>query len=78
MLGDALEACQETEDDGENCHEDGEQNGREDTTDDANDDGRETANPMKPTVGHTQLLDVRQTTDECNWECPEDNLRGCG
>jgi len=40
MLGNALEACQETEDDGKERHEDGKQNGREDTTNDASDDGR--------------------------------------
>jgi len=78
MLWNALEACQETEDDGEECHEDGEQNRREDTTNDASDDGRQTAKPTKPTVCCTQLWNVRQTTDECNWECPEDDLKGCG
>jgi hypothetical protein len=46
MLGDALETCQETEDDGEECHEDGEQNRREDTTNDASDDRRKIAKPI--------------------------------
>ena len=36
----ALEACQETEDDGEKGHEDREQNGWEDTTNDTRDDFR--------------------------------------
>ena len=74
MLGDSLEACQETEDDGEKGHEDSEQNRREDTTDDTRNDGRETANPIKPAIGRAQLWDVGQGTDECNWECPEDDL----
>jgi len=78
MLGNTLEACKETEDDGEECHEDSEQNGREDTANDTCDDGRETAKPTEPTVGCAQLWYVRQSTDECNRECPEDNLKGCG
>lgn len=78
MFGNALEACQETEDDGEKCHEDSEQNRREDTTDDASDDSRETTEPIKPAVGRAQLWDVGQTADECNWESPEDNLKECG
>lgn len=74
MFRNALEACQETKDDGEKSHEDSEQNRREDTTNDTSDDGRKTAKPTKPAVGCAQLRDVGQTTDERNWECPEDNL----
>ena len=74
MFGNALEACQETEDNGEKCHEDREQNRREDTTDNTRDDGGEIAKPIEPTIGRAQLWDVGQTTDECNWECPEDDL----
>jgi len=74
-FGNALEACQETEDDGEEGHENREQNGGEDTANDARDNGRETAKPAKPAVGRAQFWDVGQSTDERNWECPEDDLQ---
>ena len=78
MLGNSLEACQETEDDGEKCHEDSKQNGGEDTTDDSNDGRGEITKPTEPAVGRAQLFDVRQTADERNRDRPEDNLKGCG
>lgn len=78
MLWNALEASQETEDDGEKGHKDSEQNRRKDTTDDTLDDGGKCANPTKPTVGRAQLWDVGQSADECDWECPEDDLARCG
>ena len=74
MLGNTLEACQETEDDGEKRHEDREQNRREDAANNTRDGGREIAKPTKPLVGRAQLWDVGQNTDERNWECPEDDL----
>jgi len=74
-FGNALEARQETENDGEKGHEDREQNWGKDTTNDTRDDGRETAKPTKPTVGRAQLWDIGQSPDECNWDCPEDDLR---
>ena len=75
MFGDAFEARQKTEDDGEKGHEDGEQNRRENTTDDARNNIREITEPAKPTIGLTQLWNVRQCTNERNWECPEDDLK---
>lgn len=74
MLGNAFKSRQKTENDREKGHEDGEQNGRENTTNDARDRIGKTTKPVKPTIGGTQLWDVRQGTNERNWECPEDDL----
>ena len=74
MFGNALEACQKTENNGEKGHEDGEQNWWENTTNDALDRGRKSTNPVKPTGGCAQPWDVGQTTDEYNRNCPEDDL----
>ena len=61
---DTLELGEEAEDDGEQHHEDSEQNRREDTLQDTNDRRRQMAEPGEPVVGFTEVRDIRDDTDE--------------
>ena len=55
---------EEAEDDGEQHHEVSEQNRREDTLQDTNDRRRQMAEPGEPVVGFTEVRDIRDDTDE--------------